>query len=172
MLSLVSDKIRRKNLLFDISLLGVSRRYHSREDFPLPVSVKQRVFFILVVPELTEHFRAAINFCQFAIHKNKLLSSSQLTLFFAFFSLSQFLRWEMGRISTFNGNHVFVWHLCSNALLHWALKGKWTINKTSWCFVAPVSYFCSFPSKLIMSRWWKSFLSIQRVESKNLLRKF
>lgn len=45
-------------------------------------------------------------------------------------SLSQFLRWEMGRISTPNGNYVFVWHLCCDALLHGALKGKWTINKT------------------------------------------
>lgn len=38
----------------------------------------------------------------------------------------------MGRIGTFNGNDVFVWHLRSNALLHRALEGKWTINKASW----------------------------------------
>lgn len=44
-----------------------------------------------------------------------------------FVSLSQFLRWQMGRISTFNGNYVFLWHLCCDALLHWAFKGKWTI---------------------------------------------
>lgn len=42
-------------------------------------------------------------------------------------SLSQFLRWQMGRISTFNGNYVFLWHLCCDALLYRAFKGKWTI---------------------------------------------
>lgn len=72
----------------------------------------------------TEHFDATINLCQFAIQESfsSLFCSS-------FLSLSQFLRWKMGRISTFNGNYVFVWHLCSDALLHWTLEGKWTLTR-------------------------------------------